>query len=154
MFLFSKSLCHHLLLLLVSVFVFVCIWIIVWIWIADIMGFQKIYGLRGPWGLTAVLQLISELRKNCCGAGGRIQMQSQRRLSRDATKNLGLKQSTENKKTIERVQKSAVAVILDSDYENSEHGLSVLALQCLHIRRKKLCTTFARRAAKHPQHSN
>ena len=81
-------------------------------------------------------------------------MQSQRRLSRDATKNLGLKQSTENKKTIERVQKSAVAVILDSDYENSEHGLSVLALQCLHIRRKKLCTTFARRAAKHPQHSN
>ena len=25
------------------------------------------YGLRGPWGLTAVLQLIYELRKNCCG---------------------------------------------------------------------------------------
>ena len=66
-------------------------------------------------------------------------MQSQRRLSRDATKNLGLKQSTENKKTIERVQKSAVAVILDSDYENYEHGPSVLALQCLDIRRKKLC---------------
>ena len=31
------------------------------------MGFQKMYGLRGPWGLTAVLQLIYELRKNCCG---------------------------------------------------------------------------------------
>ena len=63
-----------------------CICIFIRIWIADIMGFQKIYGLRGPWGLTAVLQLICELRKNCCGTGGRIQMQSQRTLSRDATK--------------------------------------------------------------------
>ena len=34
-------------------------------------GFQRIYGLRGPWGLTAVIQLIYELRKNCCGTGGR-----------------------------------------------------------------------------------
>ena len=31
------------------------------------MGFQKIYDLRSPWGLTAVFQLIYELRKNCCG---------------------------------------------------------------------------------------
>ena len=44
-----------------------CIWIFVRIWIADIISFQKIYGLRGTWGLTAVLQLIYELRKNCCG---------------------------------------------------------------------------------------
>ena len=44
-----------------------CIWIFVRIWIADIMGFQKIYDLRGPWGLTALFQLIYELRKNCCG---------------------------------------------------------------------------------------
>ena len=26
------------------------------------MSFQKMYGLRGPWGQTAVLQLIYELR--------------------------------------------------------------------------------------------
>ena len=54
----------------------ICVWrtcvclricIFVRIWIADIMGFQKIYGLRGPWGLTAVLQPIYEHRKNCCG---------------------------------------------------------------------------------------
>ena len=31
------------------------------------MGFQKIYDLRGPWGLTAVFQLIYELRKNWRG---------------------------------------------------------------------------------------
>ena len=52
-----------------------CICIFVRIWIADIISFQKIYGLRGTWGLTAVLQLIYELRKNCCGrvdgTGGR-----------------------------------------------------------------------------------
>ena len=35
------------------------------------MNFQKIYGFRGPWGVTAVLQLIYVLRKNCCGTGGR-----------------------------------------------------------------------------------
>ena len=46
-----------------------CICIFVWIWIADIISFQKIYGLRGTWSLTAVLQLIYELRKNCCGTG-------------------------------------------------------------------------------------
>ena len=62
--------------------------------------------------------------------------------------------SIENEKAIERVQKSAVAVILGSDYENYENSLAVLALQRLDIRRKKLCTTFARKAAKHPQHSN
>ena len=31
------------------------------------MGFQKIYDLRGPWGRTAVFQLICELRKNWRG---------------------------------------------------------------------------------------
>ena len=62
--------------------------------------------------------------------------------------------SIENEKAIERVQKSAVAVILGSDYENYENSLAVLALQRLDIRRTKLCTTFSRKAAKHPQHSN
>ena len=36
---------------------------------ADIISFQKIYGLRGTRGVMAVLQLIYELRKNCCGTG-------------------------------------------------------------------------------------
>ena len=55
---FSKQclcLCHCLCLCL-------CICISVWIWIADVMSFQKMYGLRGPWGRTAVLQLTYELR--------------------------------------------------------------------------------------------
>ena len=37
------------------------------------MGFQKIYVMRGPWGLTAVLQLIYELGKNCCGQDGNVE---------------------------------------------------------------------------------
>ena len=41
-----------------------CISIFVRIWIADIIS---VYGLRGTWGLTAVFQLIYELRNNCCG---------------------------------------------------------------------------------------
>ena len=58
--------------LCICICICLCIWIFVRIWIADIMGFQKIYDLRGPWGLTAVFQLIYELRKNCCGwTGGR-----------------------------------------------------------------------------------
>ena len=36
----------------------------IWIWIADVMSFQKMYGLSGPWGPTAVLPLIYELRPN------------------------------------------------------------------------------------------
>ena len=47
--------------------IYLCICIFVRIWIADIISFQKIYGLRGPWGLPAVLQLIYELRKNWRG---------------------------------------------------------------------------------------
>ena len=62
---------HHIIglpVVLVFVFVFVfvlclslCLFFSVRIWIADIMGFQKIYSLRGPCGLTAVLQVIYEL---------------------------------------------------------------------------------------------
>jgi len=50
-------LCHCLCLCLC-----LCICISVWIWAADVMSFQKMYGLRGPWGRTAVLQLTYELR--------------------------------------------------------------------------------------------
>ena len=60
--------------LFVSVIVFVSLFVFVFlffIWIADIISFQKIYGLRGTRGLTAVLQLIYELRKNCFGWTGR-----------------------------------------------------------------------------------
>ena len=60
----------------------------------------------------------------------------------------------ENEKAIERVQKSAIAIILGAEYENYEQGLSNLSLQRLDLRRKKLCTTFARKAANHPLHSN
>ena len=37
------------------------------------MSFLKMYGLRGTRGLGAVLQLIYELRKNCCGRDGDIE---------------------------------------------------------------------------------
>ena len=65
----------------ICVFVYVCICVCVFVivfviserqWIVKVMGFQKIYDLRGPWGLTAVFQLIYELRKNWRGWTGRV----------------------------------------------------------------------------------
>ena len=60
----------------------------------------------------------------------------------------------ENERSIERVQKTAVHVILGHEYNNYESSLAQLSLQRLNLRREKLSLTFAKKAAKHPHHSN
>ena len=79
-FVISFSKIYHIIGVIGFPFICLCIWIclciclciciFVRIWIADIISFHKIYGFRGTRGLRAVLQLIYELRKNCCGRDG------------------------------------------------------------------------------------
>ena len=52
---------------------------------------------------------------------------------------------------IERVQKTACAIILGSKYNTYKEALSVLELETLCSRRKKLCLNFAKKAIKHPK---
>ena len=52
----------------------------------------------------------------------------------------------ENKATIERVQKSALAIILGKGYINYDNALSILNLERLSGRREKLCLKFARKS--------
>ena len=59
----------------------------------------------------------------------------------------------ENERSIERVQKTAVSIILGQDYNNYASNLEKLSLQRLNIRQEKLSLTFAKKAAKHPLHS-
>ena len=57
----------------------------------------------------------------------------------------------ENKSDLERVQKSALKVILGENYKSYENALNILDLETLDARREKLCLTFAKRSAKHPK---
>ena len=59
----------------------------------------------------------------------------------------------ENERAIERVQKTAVSVILGHEYQHYESGLLQLSLQRLNVRRVKLSLNFAKKAANHPHHS-
>ena len=52
----------------------------------------------------------------------------------------------ENKATIERVQKSALAIILGKGYICYDNALSTLKLEKLCVRRDKLCLKFARKS--------
>ena len=52
----------------------------------------------------------------------------------------------ENKATIERVQKSALAIILGKGYISYDNALSTLKLEKLCVRRDKLCLKFARKS--------
>ena len=54
----------------------------------------------------------------------------------------------ENISDLERVQKSAVKVILDSHYNGYQSGLAQLGLENLHDRREYLCETFAKKCVK------
>ena len=54
----------------------------------------------------------------------------------------------ENISDLERVQKSAVKVILDSNYNGYQSGLAQLGLENLHDRREYLCETFAKKCVK------
>ena len=60
----------------------------------------------------------------------------------------------ENSKSIERVQKSALATILSPYYKNYDEALAQTKLERLDKRREKLSLSFAKKAAKHPQHSS
>ena len=58
--------------------------------------------------------------------------------------------SEENKSDLERVQKTALKIILDQRYKSYKNAFNILDLESLDDRRKYLCLTFARRSSKHP----
>ena len=60
----------------------------------------------------------------------------------------------ENSADIERVQKSALAIILGKSYSNYENALVTLNLQRLSERRASLCLKFAEKAFKSDKHSS
>ena len=53
---------------------------------------------------------------------------------------------------IERVQRTALKVILGDDYEDYENALITCNLENLHDRRERRCLTFGLRSLKHPKH--
>ena len=55
---------------------------------------------------------------------------------------------------IERVQKTALKIILNKDYNSYEESLHVLKLDTLSDRRKELCQNFATNALKHKKFEN
>ena len=62
--------------------------------------------------------------------------------------------SDQNTREIERVQKSAIAVILGPSYVCYENALALVDLERLDMRRVKLSLSFAKKTAKHPLHSS
>ena len=57
----------------------------------------------------------------------------------------------ENKDDLERVQKTALKVILGGKFKTYKNALDLLDMQTLDERREQLCLNFAKRAAKHPK---
>ena len=55
----------------------------------------------------------------------------------------------ENSCNLERVQKSAVKVILQDQYNGYQNGLAKLGLENLNQRRENLCLEFAKKCTKH-----
>ena len=53
---------------------------------------------------------------------------------------------------IERVQRTALKVILGTEYDGYENALDICDLDNLHDRREKRCLTFGLRSLKHPKH--
>ena len=60
----------------------------------------------------------------------------------------------ENSKAIERVQKTALSIILGPNYICYENALEKTKLERLDLRRIKLSLSFAKKSVKHPQHSS
>ena len=58
----------------------------------------------------------------------------------------------ENRKQIERVQKSAFAIILGRNYQSYENALEILRMETLAKRRESLALKFAKKTAKHDKH--
>ena len=59
--------------------------------------------------------------------------------------------TNQNIHDLERVQKSAVRLIMGGQYENYKKSLSLLKLQTLETRRKELCLNFAKKCLKTPR---
>ena len=57
----------------------------------------------------------------------------------------------ENINDLERVQKSALKIILKQNYKNYNHALTILELDTLYDRREQLCLNFALKCLKHPR---
>ena len=55
---------------------------------------------------------------------------------------------------LERIQKTALHIILGTEYKSYNHALKSTELEKLSDRRKKICIKFARRAQKHPKFSS
>ena len=60
----------------------------------------------------------------------------------------------ENSKAIERVQKTALSIILGPYYICYENALEKTKLERLDLRRIKLSLSYAKKSVKHPQHSS
>ena len=57
----------------------------------------------------------------------------------------------ENKNDLERVQKTALKVILGVKYKSYENALRILDIETLNDRRIDLCLNFARKSSKRPK---
>ena len=60
----------------------------------------------------------------------------------------------EEEKQIERVQKTALCVILGDVHTSYGNSLTVLGCQTLQDRRSQKCLNFAKKALKHPKYSS
>jgi hypothetical protein len=59
-----------------------------------------------------------------------------------------------DKKDIERIQKTALHIMLGDSYQSYVNALDKDGLESLDDRRHKLCLKFARKSAAHPKHKN
>ena len=59
--------------------------------------------------------------------------------------------SEENINDLERIQKSAIKVILQEKFTGYKQGLALLGLEDLNTRRKNLCLDFAKKCVKNPK---
>ena len=62
--------------------------------------------------------------------------------------------SRKNIKDLERVQKTAVRIILGKRFSNYKNGLKILNLDTLNDRRKKICLKFAKNCLKNEKVKN
>ena len=57
--------------------------------------------------------------------------------------------SEDNRNDLERVQKTALKIILGQSFKTNKNALNILNLETLNERREILCLNFARRTSKH-----
>ena len=60
--------------------------------------------------------------------------------------------TVEQSNCLEMIQKKAFVIILGTRYKNYDNALKTLSQEKLHIRRLKLCETFALKCTKNPRH--